>query len=285
MIRYLLTVFLTFCLATLQSQNLEKSLLWKITGNGLQKPSYLYGTIHASCEVNFGANVTRALEQTSQLYLEIDMDDPTLQTAMIGEMKMKNGMTMRQLIDEKDFALLDDFLKENIGVSLQLVNSIKPFFVSAMLLPKLLDCEMKSVENELMFLAAAQGEEVYGLETVTEQMTIFDDIPYQEQINELVKTAKDKMANDKKEFKALLALYQTQDISALLSATEESENAMMSKFESELLTKRNKNWIPKIQKAMEDQPTFFAVGAAHLAGENGVIALLRKKGYAVTPEK
>ncbi len=276
---------LTLCFASLQSQNLEKSLLWKISGNGLQQPSYLYGTIHASCEVNFDSNVKKALEQTSQLFLEVDMDDPTLQLAMIAEMKMKNGMTMRKLIDEKDAALLDVFLKENAGVSLQLVNTFKPFFVSAMLLPKLLDCEMKSVETELMFLVAEQGEEVYGLETIKEQMTIFDAIPYQEQMDELVKTAKNKMVNDKKEFNELLALYNAQDISGMLQVAEKSDNDMMSKFEAELLTNRNKNWIPKMQKTMLEKPTFFAVGAAHLAGENGVIQLLRKQGYKVEAAK
>jgi uncharacterized protein YbaP (TraB family) len=164
-----------------------------------------------------------------------------------------------------------------------MLNTIKPFMVSAMLYPKMLECEMQSVESELMKIAKEEKEEVIGLEEVSEQLAVFDAIPYQEQMNELIKTAKNDLKKDIQEINEMLALYKTEDIEAMIEFTRKSENAMTSKFEDELLTKRNKNWITRIEKIALEKPTFFGVGAAHLGGENGVIQLLRKYGFTVEP--
>lgn len=266
---------------SVNSQPLEKSLLWKISGNGLSGPSYLYGTIHLTCDASVDANVTRAMDETQQLYLEIDMDDPSLQSAMMSTMMMPQGKKMTQLVSPEDAKLVDEYLQKNLGMPLEMMNQVKPIFVSMMFLTKLLDCPIQSVEENLMKIASAQKEAVFGLETVQEQMAVLDAVPYEEQMNELVKSAKSDMANDKKETQMLTDLYKNKDIEGMLKAARESENVTTSKYENELLVKRNANWIPKISQAATAKPTFFGVGAAHLAGENGVIKLLRKKGFKV----
>ena len=68
--------------APLQSQELEKSLLWEISGNGLKESSYLYGTIHITCDASLDDNIKKALDNTSLLVLELDMDDPQLMQKM-----------------------------------------------------------------------------------------------------------------------------------------------------------------------------------------------------------
>jgi len=277
----IIPLLLLLSLQALHAQKLEKSLLWKISGKGIEKPSYLFGTIHASCDATLDKKTLEALDQTTQLYLEIDMDDPDMQMEMMTEMMMKDGKTMSQMTSKEDFALLDAFLTEQTGFSLQLMNTIKPFFVSAMLIPKILDCEMQSIEMELMKISKEQHEEILGLETISEQMAVFDDIAYQDQMDELVKSVKNNLVNDKKEYQELLALYNSKDLTALLQASEKSDNAMITKYKNELLTNRNKNWIPRIGKIISEKPTFFGVGAAHLGGENGIIMLLRKQGYTV----
>ena len=74
------------------SQELEKSLLWKVSGNGLQKPSYLFGTIHATCDASLDESTLKALQETNQLYLELDMDDKSMQLQMLKYMKMNDGI-------------------------------------------------------------------------------------------------------------------------------------------------------------------------------------------------
>ena len=267
------------------AQQLDNSLLWKISGNGIEKPSYLYGTMHAVCETNINANIMKAFDETTQLYLEVDMDDPNLQTNMMSGLMMKDGVTIMSLVTAEDSKIVDTFLKENIGFSLEMINTFKPFMVSSLYLPKLLDCPMKAVDMELMKIANDQKEEVYGLETIEDQLVVFDKIPYKVQAEELVKTAKTNLADEKNEMKEMLAVYKSENIEKMLALTKDSKNKMTADFESDLLVKRNQNWIPIIAKVAKDKPTFFGVGAAHLAGENGVIKLLRKEGFKVQAVK
>ncbi|OYU81900.1 MAG: TraB/GumN family protein [Flavobacterium sp. BFFFF1] len=285
MIKNILKLLCFFVLAQTNAQApTEKSLLWKISGNGL-KTSYLFGTMHATCDAALSPKVKEGLDNTQQLYLELDMDDPSLQLQMMKGVNMKNGTKMSELATESDFAAVDTFIKENVGISIKSMNTMKPFFVSSLLITKMLDCPMQSIEQELMKAATGNNKQVFGLETVDEQMGVFDAIPYQDQMNELIKTAKNGMVDDKKEFQQLYSLYLQQDLNGMLAMSKESKNSMSSKFENELLSQRNANWIPRIEKVAIEKPTFFAVGAAHLGGDGGVIALLRKKGYKVEAVK
>jgi len=260
---------------------LEKSLLWKIAGNGLTEASYLFGTIHITCDATLPQKVKDAMNKTQQLYLELDMDDENMQMQMMGQVMMKDGVTMESLSSAEDFKIVDGFLTKNLGFSAKILSTIKPFMVSAMLYPKMIDCTGQSVEGELMKISKEKKEEVFGLETVADQMSVFDAIPYQDQMNELVKTAKGDLKKDKEELNMLLSSYNSEDIDGMVELSEASENVMTSKYADILLNDRNKNWIPKIAAITKVKPTFFGVGAAHLGGENGVINLLRKQGFTV----
>lgn len=282
--KVLLLVFGLFSIFN-QAQPLEKALLWKISGNGLTQPSYLFGTIHATCDATLDAATLKALEETKQLYLEIDMDDPMLQMQMMQGMTMKNGVTISSLVSEQDFIIIDEFLQKNIGMSAKMINTFKPFMLSSMLLPKLMDCEFQSVEMELMKVTKAQNEEVYGLETISDQLQVFDKIPYQDQANELLKTAKSDLSKEKAEMKKVMEVYNTKDIEKMLVVMDESDNTISADNKDVLLVNRNRNWIPVIEKVIKSTPTFFGVGAAHLAGDDGVIKLLRKQGYKVEAVK
>lgn len=277
-----IALFLSLLLTTLSfGQTEKKSLLYKISGNGLTKESYLFGTIHISCDATLSEKVVKALDKTEQLCLELDMDDPKMQTEMMNKIMMKDGITIQGMLSEDDFKIVDAFFQKQSGLSLKMVNTVKPFALSAMLYPKMLDCEMQSLENELIKVAKSQNEETIGLETVSEQLAVFDAIPYQAQVDELIKSAKSDLSRDKKELQEMLDLYKTEDVEALLAYTEKSDNTMTSGFMDDLLNNRNKNWIEKIEKIIEHKATFFGVGAAHLGGKNGVLKLLRKKGYKV----
>ncbi|MEY2631119.1 MAG: hypothetical protein RLZZ469_2017 [Bacteroidota bacterium] len=262
-------------------QKSENSLLWKISGNGLKEPSYLFGTIHITCDATLSEKVKTALDKTQQLCLELDMDDPNLQVEMMNSMMMQNGVTMKSLAKPEDFKAVDAFLTTNLGFSAEMLNPVKPFMVSAMLYPKMLNCETQSVEAELIKIAKAQNEEVIGLETVGEQLAVFDAIPYQAQMNELVITAKDNMQRDKTELTEMMAIYKSENVEAMVTFTEKSPNAMTSKYGDVLLKNRNQNWISRMTTIAKNKPTFFGVGAAHLGGKEGVIALLRKAGFTV----
>lgn len=279
--RYVLLLFTLFISLFSNAQELEKSLLWKISGNGLNKPSYLFGTIHLTCDTSLDENILNALEATEQLYLELDMDDKSIQMQMMKLMMMKDGTKLSTLLSPEDFKILDEFMKKNLNMSAKLFDSFKPFMISSMLFPKMLDCKSKSVESELMKITKEQNEEIFGLEKAEDQMKVFDEISYQDQVDELLKTVKDNLEKDKKEFNEMMAIYQNKDIEGMLKMMSDSDNKITSENQDILLNDRNKKWIPIMIKIMKDKPTFFGVGAGHLAGEEGVIKLLRKKGYKV----
>ena len=266
------------------AQKLANSTLWKIEGNGLTEASYLFGTMHLTCDANLDDRVLNALENTDQLVLELDMDDPQMQANMMGGMMMNDGITASDLISEEDYKLLDEFLTKELGMGLSAgMNQMKPFFIQASLYPKLVDCSLESFEMELMNVTNSQGEETHGLETVEEQLKVFDNIPYRDQIEDLVKMAKNNMDYDKKTMAKMMDMYESENIEGMLDMMNDDYYSSVSNHQDLLLSKRNKNWIEKIESYAKKTPTFFGVGAGHLAGKDGVILLLRAKGYTVTP--
>ena len=264
-----------------QAQELENSTLWKISGNGLDKPSYLFGTIHITCDATIETDVKKALDETTQIVLELDMDDPAMQGKMMQGMYMKDGKTIKNLVSEEDYKAIDSLFLNNMGMSVKFMENVKPFFLTATLYPKLLDCPMQSFEGELVKVAQLQNEEIKGLETVEDQIQVFEDIPYEDQVKDLVKSAKDNMAYDKSMFAKMMQIYKEENITAMLEMMNDENYTTVAEHQDKLLDIRNKNWIPKIGEYAKEQPTFFGVGAGHLAGKNGVIQLLRDEGYTV----
>ena len=279
-----LSILALTCLSILSinAQELENSTLWKIEGNGLEHASYVFGTIHITCDATIENDVKKALDETTQIVLEIDMDDPAMTSKMMGGMYMKNGQKISDLVTEEEFAIIDALITKEVGMPLKMVETIKPFFLIAMLYPKMIDCPMQSFEQELIKIAVEQEEEINGLETIEDQMQVFEDIPYKDQVADLLKTAKDNLASDKETFKKMLELYKAENISAIVDMMDDDENSSLAQHQDKLLENRNKNWISKISDYSKEQPTFYGVGAGHLAGEFGVINLLKDAGYTVT---
>lgn len=270
---------------TSNAQQLENATLWKISGNGLEEPSYLFGTIHITCDATIEPDVKNALDETSQVVLEIDMDDPSMQAKMMQGMYMRDNKTLKDLVSKDDYIAIDTMFKKHLGVSVQMLQNTKPFFLTASLYPKLIDCPMQSFEAEILKIAKEQNEEVKGLETIEDQLNLFDEIPYEDQVKDLVRSAKDNLAYDKSTFAKMLKVYKDENITEMVDMVSDENYSSTAKYQDKLLDNRNKNWIPNIGKYAKEQPTFFGVGAGHLAGENGVINLLRAEGYTVEAVK
>ena len=282
--KHFLSLFLCAFLSitAINAQQLENSTLWKISGNGLEKPSYLFGTIHITCDASLDEDIKKALDETTQLVLELDMDDPTLQAKMMGGMYMKDGKTLKDFVSDEEFTAIDSLFTNQAGMSINMIQNIKPFFLASMLYPKMMDCPMESFELELMKVTKEQNEEVFGLETIEEQLQVFETIPYEDQVADLIRMAKDNLEYDKATFADLLDVYKSENITAMLDMMDDETNQTTAKHQDILLKNRNIKWISKIEEFTKQQSTFFGVGAGHLAGEYGVIKLLRKAGFTVS---
>ncbi|KAB7730357.1 TraB/GumN family protein [Rudanella paleaurantiibacter] len=278
--------FLSLCAAILCSTSAiaqDNSLLYEVTGNGLTQPSYLYGTFHLVCpnDLVLTEATKKAVADTKQLYLEIDMDDPALQSSMMRSMMLTGGKTLKDYLPADDYTLLDNHLKATSGMGLAQVGGLKPIAIYSFMTMGALGCQPASYDMTLMQMAANDKKEILGLEKLEDQLAIFDKIPMEKQVTMLADMAR-KPGEVKAELDKLLAAYKSQDLTAMMKQMKESKyDGGLDDFEADLLDKRNQNWIPVIEKAVKDKPTLFAFGAGHLGGDKGVINLLRQKGYTV----
>lgn len=260
-----------------------KSLLWEITGNKLTKPSYVFGTIHMMCaaDLKISEAVKTAVANSQQVALELDMDSPTMGEEMRSGLMLPAGQTVQACMTKDEYAAVSDYYTNELKMPFAQMGGMKPFILSTLLYPKMLGCPTGSYEMTLVEMAKAKQMEVIGLETVAEQLGFFDKIPCEKQAH-LLSDLVAKRAEAQQEFRALIQLYQVQDVEGLLKMSMASKFGM-EEYEDMLITSRNKRWIPLIAQQAASKPTFFAVGAAHLGGPSGVLALLRQQGYQVKP--
>jgi len=279
-----LVVIFFFTLCSMQSiaqRDKSNTLLWEIRGNGLNEPSYLFGTIHMICKEDFllSESVKQKFASSKQIYLELDMDDPQLQGKVMQQMQLRGKESLKEKFSETDFNKLDAFLKKELNMNLSMFDSFKPMMVMSLLAQRSLPCvTMESYDLNLVKMASEQKKELLGLEKVEEQIGVFDAIPDSLEIRSIMNMVNDFDAQ-KKEFTRMIAIYKSQDLEALYQLMVESPEMMGS--QELLLDRRNRNWIPVMESAMKNSSTFFAVGAGHFGGSQGVLELLRNKGYKV----
>ncbi|WP_291786012.1 TraB/GumN family protein [Cecembia sp.] len=281
---FLQIVFLylgSICPAWAQSPE-NNSLLWKISGNGLEHDSYLFGTIHIICQDQFKMDdrILNALRSSEKIALELDLSDQSELMAMQKLSMNEDFANIENEFDPETREAVDAFLTEHYGVGLQQFGIFKPFALSSLILVKLLPCEdVGSYELFFVEKAKEEGIPMIGLETGEFQISLFDQIPLQQQLDDLGKMVTDKESMD--EFLALVSAYLEEDIDRLYELITEAD--MFKEYGDILLASRNKNWIPTIEALIRDQPSFIAVGSGHLASEMGVIQLLKDAGYHLEP--
>ena len=157
---------------------------------------------------------------------------------------------------------------------------MKPEFLIALLYPKMMPCNTtSSIEESIMQLAKANKKEIKGLETMAFQASVFDSIPYEKQAEELLQTI-DSMEHSKKYFSQMITAYKEQRLDQIESIINNPEFGT-TENQDILLDNRNKNWVGQLKEIMKKGPVFTAVGAGHLVGKAGLIALLRAEGYTV----
>ena len=275
---------------TSAADTLEHALLWEISGPAVNT-SYLFGTIHMipADDYFLPAGTEQAMGQTDKMVFEIDiqemMEDPMAQMGIMMKAFMNGGTTLRDLLSDEDYAIVKNHFDE-IGLPLFIFERVKPMFLAIlasgdMSMDAMSMESTKSYEMEFLEIAEAKEMSVGGLETVDFQISVFDSIPYDVQAEMLVQSIQDQ-DSDSNMLDELVELYTSQNINALFSALGESDEQMME-YEDILVSGRNKNWIPLMEDMMKDEAVFFAVGAGHLAGEDGVINLLKKAGYTLSP--
>ena len=272
-----------------KQRSLENSLLWKISGNGLTKTSYLYGTIHMICkdDAALGDSLLTAIERSDRVYFEVDMDNLMEMLSAFKDFKMKNDTTLADLLSKEDYEKVKEYMESKSQLlPFSKLETYKPMLASSLLMESGLSCDQSvAMEQLIMEVAKKNGKRIEGLETMSYQASIFDSIPYKLQAEQLLKyinSGGNKSEADK-QFDEMVEAYKSQDIEKLGEFVKGDDG--LGDYEDILLYNRNRNWVEKLKRIMSEKSLTIAVGAGHLAGEKGVIKLLRKEGYTVKPVK
>ncbi|HWH63281.1 MAG TPA: TraB/GumN family protein [Ginsengibacter sp.] len=267
---------------TVQKNN--NTLLWQVSGNGLKHPSFLFGTFHLLCkdDIHFSDPLKEAVKVSNEVYMELDMDDPSTLLSGMLYMNMQDGKKLSDLYTPEEYKKLETYFTDSLNTPMIMFQRAKPYFLVALLYPKMMDCSSPSgVEEELLKIAKENKKEIKGLETMQFQASVFDSIPYEWQAKELLKNI-DSFSTYKNEFDEMIELYKNQELDSMQNMVGASEFGS-DKFEDILLKDRNKKWVNELSEIMKNESVFVAVGAGHLSGDNGLINLLKKDGYIVSP--
>lgn len=262
----------------------DNTLFWKVSGKELKKPSFLFGTFHLLCadDIHMSDPLKEAIRAVDTIYMEMDMDDPTVMLSGMMYMNMKDGKTLKDLYSPEEYKKLESYITDTLKMPMMFLQKAKPYFLVALLYPRMMDCASPSgVEQEIIKIAKEEKKEINGLETMQLQASIFDSIPYEWQAKELMNNI-DSFPKYKKEFADMVRLYKNQQMDSLENTLAKSEFGT-EEYGEFLLGNRNRNWVQQLNSIMKKSSVLVAVGAGHLPGKDGLIELLRTEGYTVEP--
>ena len=275
------------------------SLLWKISGNGLEKPSYVLGTFHVktSAYLDQIPGAKASLEAAEQVVGEIVMADMmTAAVKMQQKMMMSPDTTYKMLYNEADYKVVSDALSSVFGAGLEQLGALTPAGIQMSLLQVLImkrypEAMTTPLLDAYVQTAALEKQKpVIGLETVEHQIyALFESSSLQKQADALlcgIKAVEGKNLEEEtlKELKKLEAIYDSANLNEISKVLK--ENPCPDPQNEYIINKaRNDAWMAKLPGLMKEKSSFIAVGALHIAGEEGLLNQLEKAGYTVEAVK
>ena len=268
-----------------QDKKVENSLLWEISGNGLNKSSYLFGTYHFADKgfIDTMKVLNEKLNMADAVVGEIVMDKD-MALKLMPYMMMKDT-TLESLLTPKEFKMVDNYLKTIGKYELIKMNKLKPVMINTLIMqalaPKTFSATNPAIDQYIQDYGKANQKNVMGLETVEDQAKVLFGSNLMRQKEMLVKSVK----GVKKSKNSTLKLYNsyiTQNLAELEKMFTNSKDFTAAEMD-DLLKNRNDKWMAQLPEMMENQSLFIVVGAGHLIGNDGLIKGLKAKGYTVNP--
>lgn len=253
----------------------QSSLLWKVSGARNQSPSYLFGTLHVICKEDliYTSRFRKAFSQCTILTMENDFVSDSSKQDVHAQIIGPEGYVLKAAFDSADYNRLSRYFEDSMNMDLGRVQHLRPLALFVVLSRRVSPCTNPlSMERKLAKMGVAQGLSSAALEPVTNVLAGFSTAD-STQVR-LVMQLLDQTSAGKAMYNSLLQLYEQQDIAGLYQLSYNNNP-------NTDVAPRNKKWLPLMEAQMKKAPVFFAVGAAHLAGNTGLIQLLRQRGYKV----
>lgn len=274
----------------------DNTLLWKVSGNGLENASWIFGTHHLVPLTFLDSipGIREAFDKSEQTVGELDMGNMMqMQMEIMGRAMMPQETTYESLMSDVDRAKLDSTLTDLMGIGLEQFGRLRPAMLQNLISVTLYQqyyptlSDGVGLDQHFQDQALKQNRKVVGLENTDDQIHVLLEMqPLERQAEllacmvnhpELLKVQMDKLqqAYHAQDLEALWALYTEEDPADPCPSTEEEKYALNGA--------RNEKWLEKLPAIMADKSSFIAVGCLHLPGEEGLIEGLRKLGYKVEP--
>ena len=300
--KLIFTLPLIFATFSVHGQNCDRftgSLLWKITGNGLEYPCYIFGTHHMA-EVSFAQNYPgfkEALESATQVIGEIDMSEMAVaQSTMMMHAVMPAGTTYESILSAEEVKTLDELLKTHLMAGLDQYGQYKPAMISNLMAIRLMAEAMPgfnplghvSIDQYVQNTAQENGKKVIGLETALDQIQAMF---YSDSLDKQAKDLLCALANldrGRESVGQLNTAYAEGNLYEAYRITfDEQENPCQTSEEWMQNINRNRNdrWMEQLPAIFAGGPSFVAVGMLHLCGEEGLLYRLDQLGYTVSAVK
>lgn len=253
----------------------KQSLLWRIEGEGLPGASFVFGTMHV--------RDPRVFQRLDQVYASIAACEVyaaemalnhSNEVSLPDLLHLPDGITLSQLLPAKKWLKLQQMLQKTVGIQLDIFNHFKPLFISNLIDEQLLSTDMPySLDEHLWRYAEGLEKEMLGIETLAEQILILQQFPLQLQLQSLVATMRN-FSRHRQHLLKMASWYEQGELVKLYQGTKRGTRGMRRL----LLYDRNRLMAQRIAATIKSQTTFCAVGAAHLAGQKGVLYLLKHHG-------
>ena len=227
-----LILFLPLALAGhAQSRTTDKSLLWQISGKSLDKPSYLFGTIHLICPDDYiwTRQMHESFKKAEEVCFEMDMDDPAVLMIIAKGMQDPSGKTLEDYFSADDYAKLSDYIRDTLGMSIAMFDSMKPTILPMIFSGRSGHCPAPvSYEDRLMDSAKAYKKNIVGIETPEEQIAVFNSLSTDSIVKEVMDMVNGAQSEDTT-YEKLIKAYKSQDLPALNRLMNESKDLEKNK--------------------------------------------------------
>ncbi len=280
---FVFSVVLTFSFLPAFCQN---SILWEVSGNGLDHPSYLLGSLKFIGEKEYflPKEIVDRIK-TSQLFAIEDEVNHHAQHELNKAIHFPKGKSLASVLSPEDYNKVENFFLKEFKISQKKFKknyaTLKPLALSIAMTRLSLNEGVKFYDIELLKMANSLRIATFSLEPIEREAQAFNAFAVEDQAKALLHSI-DNFETQKMEFKNLEAAYTEGDINRVfeysLHPFENNQN-----FIEEFYYKRNEEWLPKIEKMFAEQKSFVTVGVTHLKGEKGLLNLLKSKGYILTP--
>jgi len=257
-------------------------MLWKFYKTDPDICHYLFGTMHiATSEAYTYVDLaSKYIVQCTTFAAEMDLDEGNSET-LIQYLMVPEGEKFSYYFRPKQYDRYRKIVKKSFGIDLLDFERYTPFFINNLISERCLTkSKNQALDHFLWNFAMESGKEMTGVETLADQLKILQSIPMDFQVKAFRSSLKN-VSGFKKKLQKLNTYYAEGNFKELYQISKKS----MGKIRKLMIYDRNLFMKERILNIISGNPSFIAVGAAHLFGQKGLIQLLRKEGYKVEQVK